>query len=214
MRHSAFAAVVFALFLSLSGDAWAHRVNVFAFVDGDEIQVECGFSKTRKVVNGGLEITDAETGETLLRGTTDEQGRFRFRPSEEFLSTGRGLNIRLFAGVGHQNDWQISPEELRTLSPSGAGAAPASPPGKDGATVRRPSGPAGEKQALSLSSVDMAGLEAMIGRIVEEKLVPVRQAMEQRRDDEPGLRDIVGGIGWILGLLGLAAYMKYRKHRH
>ncbi len=51
----------------------------------------------------------------------------------------------------------------------------------------------------ALSPVDSARLEAMIRKILQE------------RDADPTLRDIVGGIGWILGLLGLATYMKYKR---
>ena len=29
--------------------ASAHRVNIFAYVDGGEIQVECGFNRSQKV---------------------------------------------------------------------------------------------------------------------------------------------------------------------
>jgi hypothetical protein len=31
------------------------------------------------------------------------------------------------------------------------------------------------------------------------------------RSNEVSLRDIVGGLGWIVGLLGLVAYFKARK---
>ena len=32
--------------------ASAHRVNIFAFVDGDAVQVECGFNRSQKVKQG------------------------------------------------------------------------------------------------------------------------------------------------------------------
>ena len=90
-------------FMSLSGECLAHRVNVFAFVDGDEIRVECGFSKSRRVKNGKIVVTDLETGDAVLEGVTDGQGIFRFRPPDDFLATGHGLRIRLSAGEGHQD---------------------------------------------------------------------------------------------------------------
>ncbi|MDR1519190.1 MAG: hypothetical protein LBU23_03470 [Planctomycetota bacterium] len=199
-----------AAFMSLSGQCLAHRVNVFAFVDGDEIQVECGFSRSQKVKNGKLVISDLETGDTLLEGATDDQGRFRFRPSDEFLSIGHGLNIRLYAGEGHQDDWKIAPEELRALSRTGGVGASA--PAKAGAAAARQTVPSsGENRTASLSGIDLAELEASIGKIMDAKLSPIKQDLARQRNGEPGLRDIVGGIGWILGLLGLAAYMKHRR---
>lgn len=59
-------------------------------------------------------------------------------------------------------------------------------------------------------TVDMAALEDMFAHVLDARLAPVEQALAQRAAG-PDLRDIVGGIGWIIGLLGLAAYMKYRR---
>lgn len=36
--------------------ASAHRVNIFAFVDGDAVQVECGFNRSQKVKQGTVEV--------------------------------------------------------------------------------------------------------------------------------------------------------------
>ncbi|CAK7058472.1 MAG: hypothetical protein DELT_01316 [Desulfovibrio sp.] len=147
----------FLILILFTGTSYAHRVNVFAFVDDGAIQVDCFFSKSQKVRNGALVITDSVTGDTLLAGTTDEQGLFRFRPPDAFLTKGHGLTILLNAGQGHQSEWQVPPEELQALLPGGQAAKPV------------------------------------------------------YEDTGPGLRDIVGGLGWIVGLLGLATYIKYRR---
>lgn len=210
MKYASFALACLAAFMFLADECLAHKVSVFAFVDGDEIQVECGFSRNQKVKNGKLVVADLETGETVLEGTTDTRGVFRFRPSDEFLATGHGLSIQLFAGEGHRDDWRMSPEELRALSPAGRSGMAARAERSDTTQPGR-TAVSEEKAAMPLSAVDTAELEAIIGRVVDEKLAPVRQALARRRESEPGLRDIVGGIGWILGLLGLAAYMKYRR---
>lgn len=164
-----------ALLLLCAEPALAHRVNVFAFVDGDAIQVECSFGKSQPVRNGKLLISDLESGAVLLEAGTDEAGRFRFRPPEAVLQGGRGLNIRLLAGEGHQDDWQVLPDELvalkRTAEPQTAGPELAPP-----APAPRP-----------------------------------EQSAGRQPERGPGLRDIVGGLGWIAGLLGLATYIKYRR---
>ncbi|MDR0361455.1 MAG: hypothetical protein LBJ46_02030 [Planctomycetota bacterium] len=202
-----------AVLLSFSGEALAHKVNVFAFIDGDEIQVECSFSRSQKVRNGKLIITDLETGDVVHEGVTDERGLFRFRPPDAFLATGHGLNIRLLAGEGHRDDWKVTPEELRSLSMDSR-----SKPASRTQTTWKTAQPekaenSGEaKKAGQLTGMDTADLEVAIGRVLDEKLFSVKQALARQQKDEPGLRDIVGGIGWILGLLGLATYMKHR-HR-
>jgi nickel transport protein len=208
------AAVV--IFLSLSGAALAHKVNVYAFVDGDAIQIECSFSRSRKVKNGKLVITDLETGGLVLEGVTDGQGRFRFRPSEEFLQTGHGLNIRLLAGEGHQDEWKMSPEDLKVLSLSPPSSATESVPTiRDGRTAgdvprQAVTAAAAGRTAVS-SALDAAELEAVIGKVLDQKLAPIKQTLARQQGDDPGFRDVIGGIGWIIGLLGLTAYMKYRR---
>lgn len=210
MKCRSFILAACVLFLALSGEARAHRVNVFAYVDGDAVQVECGFSKSQRVRNGKLTITDLETGEPVLEATTDANGEFRFRPSDAFLASGHGLKIRLDAGEGHQDEWKISAEELSALSepfPPGAAAPPAATAASGApAPSAAPPGP-----SAAPVSVGAEELEEIVGRVVEAKLGPIRQALARREQDGPELRDIVGGLGWILGLLGLAAYMKCRR---
>ena len=202
MRYTLMCLAALMLLVCSAGAGLAHRVNVFAYVDGPAIQVECSFSKSQKVRNGKLVITDLETGAPLLEGTTDVQGVFSFQPPEAFLRTGHGLNILLLAGEGHQSDWQITAEELQGLSPSGHGAP-----------ERKPSPPEAERQTVTSppNALNATELEALVGRVVDAKLAPVKQMLARQQDSGPGLRDIVGGLGWILGLLGLATYMKYRR---
>lgn len=219
MKYVSFCLVTVVAFLSFSGVGLAHKVNVFAFVDGNEIQVECSFSRSQKVKNGKLAITDLETGDMVLEGVTDERGVFRFRPSADFLQIGHGLNIRLLAGEGHQNDWNVSAEELRTLSAIAPALGVKNEASQKMETARWQSSasptsyPAAGQAAHKavLSGIDAEELEALIGNILDAKLAPIRQTLARRQDDEPGFKDIIGGIGWILGLLGLATYMKYRR---
>ena len=198
-RTACLTAVVWLLLFSSASHA--HRVNIFAYVDGDAVQVECYFSKSQKVKNGRLFFSDHETGIILLEGTTDEQGMFRFRPDAAFLKTGHGLNILLNAGEGHQNDWHISPEELMALSPE----QPAKP-----VSVEQASQPSAGSQIIAVPSMDIKELEALIGRVMDTKLAPIKQTLLRQEAGGPTLKDVIGGIGWIIGLLGLATYMKYR----
>ncbi len=45
---------------------------------------------------------------------------------------------------------------------------------------------------------------------LDAKLAPIRRAVLEGTEDGPGLREIIGGIGWIFGLVGVAAYFKSR----
>ena len=109
--------------------ASAHRVNIFAFVDGDAVQVECGFNRSQKVKQGTVEVFDATTGARLLQGTTDDNGVFRFPVTAELREAGHDLNIRIIAGEGHQNDWTVAADELASSGTPKAVGSRAEPPG-------------------------------------------------------------------------------------
>lgn len=196
------------LSLCFADAGFAHGVRVAAFVDGDAVRVECSFSKSRKVKQGKLVVSDDATGAFLLEGTTDAEGVFRFRPDAAFLTTGHGMNILLKAGEGHQNETRVTAEELRALS----SMSPLPPlPGDTAKSVAE--GSAGKAAVPAVSAMEVAELEALVGKVMDAKLAPIQQALARQEDSGPDVRDIVGGIGWILGLLGLAAYLRYRPSR-
>ena len=244
--------ITLVLLLCLAFSAQAHRVNVFAWPEGDTIQVDCGFSRSQKVKHGALVFTDAATGDVLLEALTDEKGAYSFRPSAAFLATGHGLHIRLNAGEGHSSDWDVSPEELRTLvrseveangtqmwaPPTPARALPALDPANEGRkgageaagmsgqggagtapvapdAAQRPNATqtpdVAQSTAACLTPQAVAELERVVSRVVDARLAPLTATLARQQDSGPGLRDIIGGIGWIFGLLGIATYMKYRR---
>jgi len=69
--------VVCAAWLAVPCAAHAHKVTVFAWVDGDRVVTESKFSRGRMVKQGRIVVYDLQ-GEKLLEGETDEQGRFPF----------------------------------------------------------------------------------------------------------------------------------------
>lgn len=200
MKYCVICFVAVLVLVCFSGICFAHRVNVFAYVDGDAIQIECSFSKSQKVRNGKLTFSDLETGAILSEVTTDEQGVYRFRPSDEFLQTGHGLNILLNAGEGHQSDWQVYADELKALAPS-----------KKPILAQPSSSSVLLENTAALNSMSVAELEALVGRVVDDKLAPIRHTLARQAENDPGIKDIIGGIGWIFGLFGVAMYMKYRR---
>lgn len=193
------------LFLLLSSTALAHRVNIFAYVEGREIQVECGFSKTQRVKHGKIEVLDAKSGQLLLNGQTDEQGIFRFLIPPQASQAEKGLLVRIFAGEGHQNEWLISPAELKA---SGETSNKSTLPPQVRMEAKQPAECASASSESCTAA--LANLEERLNQSFEEKLSPIRHLLAQQYESGPNLRDIIGGLGWILGLLGLAAYFKSR----
>jgi hypothetical protein len=92
------------LFWSAQGDA--HRVNLFAWVEGDTIHVESKFSGGKRVNAGKITVLDPDGGE-LLSGMTNENGEFSFKIPKK-----TDLKIVVEAGEGHRGEWSISAADI------------------------------------------------------------------------------------------------------
>lgn len=191
-------AVVFVALLS--SPALAHRVNVFAWLDGSELVVESSFSRGQKVEGGRVEVFAVDSGRLLLTGRTDAQGLARFPVPPE--AQDHDLRIVVQAGQGHRNEW---------LLPAGQYAAgPTSP-------APATSDPASSRSDIAngqtVIQISPAELEGLIEAALEAKLAPLRQTLASQAEQGPGLRDIIGGLGWVMGLLGIALYFRSRAGR-
>ena len=229
------------LLMAWAGPTQAHRVNVFAYVEGNDVVVECSYSRSERVRFGDIEVADAATGKVLLNGKTDEKGAFRFSVPPAARAAKADLRIVLRAGEGHQNDTVVKAEEYLTAAPVGAaspGAAAdpalaaqtpaAAPVPAAGAPVAGPTGgPTGAGQSAASQSVapavalgesrgvvlDPAALSALVEAAVEKKIAPLRAILVGEKEKGPGLTEILGGIGWLVGLAGIAAYANSRRGR-
>ncbi|EKO40840.1 MAG: hypothetical protein B193_0441 [Solidesulfovibrio magneticus str. Maddingley MBC34] len=206
----------------LAAPALAHRVNVFAYVEGNDVVVECSYSRSERVRFGEVEVLDAATGAALLAGKTDEKGEFRFPVPPAVRAAKADLRIVLKAGEGHQNATEVKAAEYLSTAPDAAAAttaapiasAPPSPPVAPVAaagpvaaasapvqTVSQTGGQGGAAPAL-----DAAALERIVEAAVEKKIAPLRAILVAEKEKGPGLTEIVGGLGWLVGLAGIAAY--------
>lgn len=229
-----------ALLLLFQIPAMAHRVNIFAWTEGPQVIVKCGFSGGNSVKSGEVTVYDAATGKMLLQGRTDAEGLFRF----DIPSAGKehGLRIRINAGEGHQNEWQMEAAEL-AQAPAGAtagaagGATPSLPENAGGLDSRKADGakaslPAllsknsgapitdakisgsGPVSAEEVRGIVDAALNAQTDRfnaLLDARLSPLRRQLAEMRTGGPGVREIVGGMGWFAGLAGLALYFRSRR---
>jgi len=99
---------VFLLSLFLGLDlAEAHRVNLFAWVEGDIVHVESKFSSGKKVKAGKISVADPK-GNELVKGTTNDQGEFSFKIPKK-----SDLKIVLLTGTGHRAEWTIAASEIK-----------------------------------------------------------------------------------------------------
>ena len=189
------------LLLVFAGAAQAHRVNIFAWLEGETVRVECSFRRDSPVRQGTVIVFDAQTGTELLQGRTDGQGAFAF-PVPAVVRQGHGLRIRILAGEGHQNEWRMDAAEFAGLAPAAVTAptAAAAP-----APVRTDAQP---ELRVSLTREE---LTAIIDGALERQLAPLRRELAARSEEGPRLQDVVGGLGWIMGLVGMGLYFARRR---
>ena len=182
--------------------AAAHKVTIFAWVEGDTVYTQSKFSGGKMVRDGKVEVFDSQD-RLLLEGRTDERGTFAFQtPAITELS------IVLTAGMGHRSTWRLTAAELGGETSTAAGAESPETTPESMQAQSKPLAPAAE---ASLTAKDV---EAIVARQLELKLQPLNRMIAASQDEGPSVSDILGGIGYIIGLVGLSAYLRFRKERN
>ena len=179
--------VMLSCFLFLPYQVQAHKIHVFAWVSGDTITVESNFSKDRPLVKGKVTVQDNASHAVLLEGTGDEKGIFTFVVPAQAKAQAKDLLIVVSGSEGHQSEWLIPATEYLADS-------------------------SGSPPEIS-TDLNSAELQKMLQELLEQELAPIRRSLAENRQDKPGFRDIMGGIGYLLGLAGLVAWMKNRSPR-
>ncbi len=119
----------------------------------------------------------------------------------------------LIAGQGHRAEWTIRAAEMEDW------------PSKTASDISAEKSMQSErKKAVSETSADTrtaapdvgikrAELEAIIETVLDRKLKPITRMLADIRQAGPTVKDIFAGIGYILGLVGIAAYVQSRKKK-
>ena len=126
----------------------------------------------------------------------------------ELREAGHDLNLRIIAGEGHQNDWTVAADELASSgTPKAVAVAAAEVPATSASLV---AGQAAAPVAAVSGGATPAEIERIVDAALDAKLSPIKRMLAEQTEAGPNLRDIIGGIGWIFGLIGVAAYFRCR----
>lgn len=174
------------LIISTTLTASAHKVIIFAWVEGDTVFTESKFSGGKRAINALVEVFDRE-GQQLLEGKTDDKGEFSFKVPKL-----TDLRVVLTAGTGHKGEWTIPESEIREAV---------------ALLEKKPAEGPSQAIAVGLSREDIKDL---IEESLDRKLRPIVRMMTELQSRGPSVNEIVGGIGYILGLMGVAIYFKNR----
>lgn len=189
------------------GSASAHRVIVFAWAEGDTIFVESKFAGGKKVKSGKIQVLDSK-GVELVADRTNDQGEYSFKAPKPM-----DLKILIVAGQGHQGEWSIGADELsdtpsQTASETSAEDIMQSDHNHTAALKSKD-----KNTAVPDMAIEPNELETIIETMLDKKLKPITRMLAEMRQKGPTARDIFAGIGYILGLVGIAAYVHSRQKR-
>lgn len=187
---------------AFSTPALAHRVLVFAYAEGDTIHVEGKFVPDTPVRQGKVLVLDAKTGQELLTGQTDDQGKFSFKIPAAAAAAKMDLKIVVEAAMGHRGEWLLKAGSYLT------GASPTQAAEPAPAVAAAPKAPG--TQALT---ADQQALEAALNRALERHLAPIKEMLTELTIHRTSLTDIIGGLGYIMGIFGLWAYFASKKRK-
>lgn len=195
MKNKLYLILIFTFLIIIMMDVsvFAHKVNIFAYAEGEKIYTESYFNDGKKCIDSKIEVFDNQ-GNKLLEGLTDKEGEFSF----EVPSENGNLKIVLTASMGHRAEYSISADEIR---------------GSVGLIKEE------NEEPVSIvfpetSSVDLKEIQSIIEDTLDEKLKPImREIIEIKKSQEDRISptEIIGGIGYIIGIFGIAAYFLSRK---
>jgi len=194
--------------LFLPASASAHKVTIFAWVDGDTVYTQSKFSGGKRVKNTPVLVFDPKDV-LLLDGKTDKNGMFSFKIPQK-----TSLKIVLKASMAHMAVWKIPVEALGGTEPKNAAKTDAlqdslktSPDSVDIETHEQVSG-------SSTVTLGKREIEEIIDASLDKKLAPITEILADSIHRGPGITEIMGGLGYIFGLVGVALYFANRKRKN
>ncbi|MGE5516885.1 MAG: carboxypeptidase regulatory-like domain-containing protein [Bacteroidota bacterium] len=191
IRRFAFATAVVALGLAATATpALAHKMKVFASATGTAISGYVYFSGDSRAVDTKVTARGAD-GSTVFEGVTDDKGQFGFRATRRMDHV-----ITVDGNDGHMGAFTVTAAELPDSLPA-AGSTAAAPP------------------ASPIPAETVAGsadLRAFIDQSISRQIRPLREQIDAYQE-KIWWHDVIGGIGYIVGLAGLAFGWANRKPR-
>ncbi|WP_457679727.1 DUF1416 domain-containing protein [Thermovibrio sp.] len=175
-------AYLFALLIAFTLPALAHKISAFVDVDDGQVNLVSYFSDGTPVKNGEVKVYD-QSGKLVLEGKTNQNGEFDFK-----LKPGEYKAV-VIAELGHRT--QVS------FSVGGEKGAPT-----------KESKESGKKREVKTAELKTPTSEKELRRVIRQELEPIRRELLkiEEKQSSISLSDVVGGLGWIVGIFGAYAF--------
>ncbi|RPH39056.1 MAG: hypothetical protein EHM87_24730 [Burkholderiales bacterium] len=172
---------ILCLVLSLlgSGEVLAHKVKLFAVVEGEMVKGYAYFVGGGPVVKGSVQVKTA-AGQVIGEVVTDGSGQFLYPKGEQPVYV-----FELVTADGHRADYEVSFVSSRV----------------DVERVAKSEG--------VISGVESRYCQEELGRLGQQ--IAELQVQLNGYEDKVRWHDVLGGIGYILGIMGVIGYLKGRQ---
>jgi nickel transport protein len=201
-RRGRLGALLVAALCLAASPALAHKLKVFATAVGARIDGEAYFVGGTPAV--GARVIVEAPGQPPVTLGTDADGRFSFTAQARVDHV-----IIADSGDGHTARFRIAADTLPESLPAAAagGGAPMAAGGPASAATTMAAGPASADAAAAGPVVDAVALRDIVAEAVASQVRPLREEINAYQD-EVRLRDILGGLGFIVGLAGAVLWAR------
>ena len=173
----------------------AHNIVSGAYVDGMTVEGEIGFSNG-EMASPGVEITITDSnGHSLGTTQTEADGLFSFVASQPVEHI-----FKANLGAGHVAEIIVAADDFSNTNTS------ATTPGTTTTTDRQQT-PGSTSTTSTVSATD---IERIVRKAVAQQVKPLQKELRAYKE-KMMFRDITGGLGFIFGMFGIAAWLASRK---
>lgn len=215
-----------------AGHSRGRAVGAHAWLENDDIIVECLMANGRPVVDHLIRIQDNVSGKVLSQGHTNNKGLYVFRAPRS-IREGHGIDITLTAPDGSMASWSMSASEIYSAASLTAAFDQARIAGREGglrpeagAPLAQNAAPAQEgqlnvplpqqpivqgEQGQQLLTLEQA--RAILKPEMDQKIAAIREQMGGQKTDsrEMTFVEVIGAIGWLAGFIGLGLFLAARR---
>lgn len=179
------------LALLLPNPALAHKVKIFAAAEDGNITGFAYYPGGGKYMNSPIQVF-APRENKVAELTTDDKGAFIYTPQQNsehlfVIQTKDGHRAEFLVAAGTRHEEPEATAETQEQNPK---------------KTRHATDPASKEE-----------LKRLIRAAVSKELLPLREDIA-RYEQKVRLHDVLGGIGYIAGLCGLALFLQGRKKRN
>ncbi|HOK39575.1 MAG TPA: hypothetical protein PLD27_00850 [bacterium] len=183
----------------------AHKVNLFTDISDKDIIVDAYFNDGKKCVNSKIEVYNNKD-EKIAEGFTDQNGKFQFTPIKK-----EDLKIILNASLGHRTEYLINKEELTMFNEENNQKKIITNQSKK--NINTDSSIVSKKNEMKLE-IDYEIIRKIIEEELDKRIKPLEHNYKELlKKEEVSIKDIISGVGYIIGVFGIIAFIKSFKNK-